>query len=500
MYYDGKLWIGQSDKSCFLLPKMANRHGLIAGATGTGKTVTLKIMAESFSEMGVPVFLADIKGDLASLATPGSENPKMIERIETIGIDNFTYKSFPVQFWDLFGEGGHRVRTTVSEMGALLLSRILGLNDTQTGVLNIVFRVADENGMMLLDFKDLRAMIQHVGENAKEYTLQYGNISSQSVGAILRSLLALEDQGAEHFFGEPELDFYDMMRVSPEGKGYINILHSVKLFQSPVLYSTFLLWMLSELFETLPETGDLEKPRMVFFFDEAHLVFDDAPKILMDKIEQVVRLIRSKGVGVYFVTQNPMDLPSEVLGQLGNRVQHALRGFTPVDIKKIKAAADTFRQNPELDTVEAITDLKTGEALVSFLDEDGRPGMVERALILPPQSKFGTIEDELRFKIMNESLLKGKYDREIDRESAYELIHEKLIRDEERRKEEEERIAAQKEALAAEKAAAAAKKKTTSRSYQRQTPVEKATNAVMSTIGREVGRTLIRGILGSLKR
>ena len=486
MYYDGKLWIGQSDKSCFLLPKMANRHGLIAGATGTGKTVTLKIMAESFSEMGVPVFLADIKGDLASLATPGSDNPKMKERIETIGIDNFTYKSFPVQFWDLFGEGGHRVRTTVSEMGALLLSRILGLNDTQTGVLNIVFRVADENGMMLLDFKDLRAMIQHVGENAKEYTLQYGNISSQSVGAILRSLLALEDQGAEHFFGEPELDFYDMMRVSPEGKGYINILHSVKLFQSPVLYSTFLLWMLSELFETLPETGDLEKPRMVFFFDEAHLVFDDAPKILMDKIEQVVRLIRSKGVGVYFVTQNPMDLPSEVLGQLGNRVQHALRGFTPVDIKKIKAAADTFRQNPELDTVEAITDLKTGEALVSFLDEEGRPGMVERALILPPQSKFGTIEDDLRFKIMNESLLKGKYDREIDRESAYELIQEKLIRDEER--------------IAAEKATAATKKKTTSRSYQRQTPIEKATNAVMSTIGREVGRTLIRGILGSLKR
>jgi len=306
------------------------------------------------------------------------------------------------------------------------------------------------------------------------------------VGAILRSLLALEDQGAEHFFGEPELDFYDMMRVSPEGKGYINILHSVKLFQSPVLYSTFLLWMLSELFETLPETGDLEKPRMVFFFDEAHLVFDDAPKILMDKIEQVVRLIRSKGVGVYFVTQNPMDLPSEVLGQLGNRVQHALRGFTPVDIKKIKAAADTFRQNPELDTVEAITDLKTGEALVSFLDEEGRPGMVERALILPPQSKFGTIEDDLRFKIMNESLLKGKYDREIDRESAYELIQEKLIRDEER--------------IAAEKATAATKKKTTSRSYQRQTPIEKATNAVMSTIGREVGRTLIRGILGSLKR
>lgn len=499
MYYDGKIWVGQSDKALYLLPKMTNRHGLIAGATGTGKTITMKILAESLSDMGVPVFLADIKGDVASLASPGQENPKMLERIENIGIPDFSYKGFPVQFWDLFGESGHRVRTTISSMGAILLSRILGLNDTQSGVLSIVFRIADEKGMLLLDFKDLRAMVQFVGENAKEYTLKYGNISTASIGAILRALLTLEDQGADHFFGEPELDFYDMMRVSSEGKGYINLLHSEKLYQNPALYSTFLLWMLSELFELLPEVGDLDKPKIVFFFDEAHLLFDNAPKVLLEKIEQVVRLIRSKGVGVYFITQNPMDLPGPVLGQLGNRVLHALRGYTPAELKKIKAAADTFRQNPDLNTMEAITELKVGQALVSFLDEEGRPGMVERATILPPQSQFGTIDDSLRNKIMNESLLKGKYDREIDRESAYEMISAKYEKDAIEEEARLQALEAEKAAKEAEKAKVAAQKATSKKST-RQSPMEKATNAMASTIGREVSRSLVRGILGSLKK
>lgn len=500
MYHDEKIWIGHSDKPLYMLPKMTNRHGLIAGATGTGKTITMKVMAEALSDMGVPVFLADVKGDVASLASPGAENPKLLERIEKIGIEDFNYKGFPVQFWDLFGQGGHRVRTTVSNMGAILLARILGLNDTQAGVLNIVFRVADEKGMLLLDFKDLRAMIQFVGENAKEYTLKYGNISSATIGAILRALLTLEDQGAEHFFGEPELDFYDMMRTSSDGKGYINIMHSEELYLTPVLYSTFLLWMLSELFELLPEVGDLEKPKIVFFFDEAHLLFDSAPKVLQEKIEQVVRLIRSKGVGVYFITQNPMDIPGPVLGQLGNRVLHALRGYTPAELKKIRAAADTFRQNPDLDTMEAITELKVGEALVSFLDEEGRPGIVERATILPPQSQFGTIENSLRSKIMNESLLKGKYDREIDRESAYEII---MAKQEREAAEEEARvlaIAEEKAAKEAEKAQLAAQRASSKKTSSRQTPMEKATNAMATTIGREVSRSLVRGILGSLKK
>lgn len=499
MYYDGKIWVGQSDKALYLLPKMTNRHGLIAGATGTGKTISMKILAESLSDMGVPVFLADIKGDVASLASPGQENPKMLERIENIGIPDFSYKGFPVQFWDLFGEKGHKVRTTISSMGAILLSRILGLNDTQAGVLSIVFRIADDKGMLLLDFKDLRAMVQFVGENAKEYTLKYGNISSATIGAILRALLTLEDQGADHFFGEPELDFYDMMRVSSEGKGYINLLHSEKLYQNPALYSTFLLWMLSELFELLPEVGDLDKPKIVFFFDEAHLLFDNAPKVLLEKIEQVVRLIRSKGVGVYFITQNPMDLPGPVLGQLGNRVLHALRGYTPAELKKIKAAADTFRQNPDLNTMEAITELKVGQALVSFLDEEGRPGMVERATILPPQSQFGTIDDSLRNKIMNESLLKGKYDREIDRESAYEMISAKYEKDAIEEEARLQALEAEKAAKEAEKAKVAAQKATSKKST-RQSPMEKATNAMASTIGREVSRSLVRGILGSLKK
>lgn len=503
MYSDYKVWIGKSGKRIYLEPKMANRHGLVAGATGTGKTITLKVLAESFSEMGVPVFLADIKGDLASLASPGVDNENMQERIKRFGIENFTYKSFPVQFWDVFGEEGLPVKTTISEMGPLLLSRILDLNDTQAGILNIVFRVADENGLLLLDLKDLRAMIQYVGDNAKEYTLKYGNITAQSIGAILRSLMTLEDQGGNYFFGEPELDFKDWMKCSEDGRGYINILHSAKLFLNPALYSTFLLWMLSELFENLPEEGDLEQPKMVFFFDEAHLLFEDAPKVLLNKIEQVVRLIRSKGVGVYFVTQSPKDIPDDILGQLGNRIQHALRAYTPADRKKVVTAAETFRENPAFDTVEAITQLSTGEALISCLDEKGSPSIVERAFILPPQSRFGTIDDELRKQIIQSSILYNKYSRVIDSESAYEILTEKSQQEleEQRQLEEEKRL--EKERLEEEKRREKEQKeldKLRNKKSSRLTPVDRVTNSAMSAIGREIGRSLIRGILGSLRR
>ena len=499
MFADNKVWIGKSDNRVYLEPKMANRHGLVAGATGTGKTITLKVLAESFSEMGVPVFLADIKGDLASLAVAGTDNENMQERINRFGIENFSYKSFPVQFWDLFGEGGLHVRTTISEMGPLLLSRILNLNDTQTGVMNIVFRVADERGLLLLDLKDLRAMVQYVGDNAKEFTLDYGNISSQSVGAILRSMIALEDQGGEYFFGEPELDFNDWMKVDSDKRGYINVLHSSKLFLNPSLYSTFLLWMLSELFENLPEEGDMEKPKMVFFFDEAHLLFEDAPKILLDKIEQVVRLIRSKGVGVYFVTQSPTDLPDDVLSQLGNRIQHALRAYTPAERKKVVAAAETFRQNEKFDTVEAITELATGEALISMLDEKGRPSIVERAFVLPPQSKFGTIDDPLRNQIIAGSKIYNKYSREVDRRSAFEIIREEQQQQEYLKSEKErivqEKIREQQEKEEIKKYKSSGRKKST-----RMTPTERAASSAMSAIGREIGRSIIRGILGSLKK
>lgn len=483
MLADNKLWIAKSDEPIYLLPKMANRHGLIAGATGTGKTTTLKVLAESFSDLGVPVFLADIKGDLAGLAMPGSDNPKMQERITRLGVEGFSYRAYPVRFWDLFGEGGHPVRTTVSEMGALLLSRLLGLNDTQTGVLHIVFRIADDRGLLLLDLKDLRAMLQYVGDHAKEFTLDYGNISTQSVGAVLRSLLALEDQGGDHFFGEPALDLFDWIQTAPGGQGVINILHSPKLFLTPALYSTFLLWMLSELFEALPEAGDLDKPKMVFFFDEAHLLFEDAPKILLDKVEQVVRLIRSKGIGVYFITQSPSDLPGDVLGQLGNRVQHALRAYTPADQKQVKAAAQTFRPNPAFKTEAAITELATGEALVSCLDAEGRPGIVERGWILPPQSMFGTIDDAARQKIIGSSLITGKYERQVDRASAYELLQMKV------RQEQLESFENETKKKAARPVSSGSK-----------TAFEKAANSAVTAIGREIGRSLIRGLLGSLKR
>ncbi|MDD2189329.1 MAG: DUF853 family protein [Eubacteriales bacterium] len=492
MFSSDKIWIGKGSVPVYLLPQMANRHGLIAGATGTGKTVTLKVLAESFSKLGVPVFLADIKGDLAGLAVQGEPNSKVEERVSQFAVGDFSYESFPVQFWDLFGQGGHPVRTTISEMGSLLLSRILNLNETQSGVLNIIFRIADDKGLLLLDLKDLKSMLRYVGENSKDYTLAYGNISKQTIGAIQRSLLSLYDQGGELFFGEPELDFFDWMKTSHDGRGVINILHSVQLYQSPSLYSTFLLWMLSELFESLPEAGDLGKPKMVFFFDEAHLLFADAPKSLLEKIEQVVRLIRSKGVGVYFITQNPIDLPKNVLSQLGNRIQHALRAYTPAEIKNVEAAAESFRPNPDFDTKTAITELATGEALISCLDEEGRPGIVERAFILPPQSRFGTIDDALRRQIITTSPMNGKYERERDRISAFEQLA-----DMERAEENAAMQAAEDKRRMAD---VESKKRSSNRGYSRQTPMEKATNAVFSTIGREVGRTLIRGILGSLKK
>src|SRR5881409_1470463 len=414
--------IAQSKEPIFLLPKMANRHGLIAGATGTGKTVTLQTLAENFSARGVPVFMADVKGDLAGLSQPGGNNPKILERAKELKIDDFKGEASPVVFWDVFGEQGHPVRATVSEMGPLLLARLLELNDTQEGVLNIVFKIADENGLLLLDLKDLRAMLQYVADNADQFKTQYGNISAASAGAIQRNLLALESQGADKFFGEPALNLEDLIQTQG-GKNVDDALATLRLNQkSPKVYATFLLWMLSELFENLPEIGDPEKPKLVFFFDEAHLLFTDIAPAVEQKIEQMVRLIRSKGVGVYFVSQNPLDIPEVVLGQMGNRVQHALRAFTPRDQKAVKAAAETFRQNPKLKVETVLTELAVGEALVSMLDENGSPQIVERAKIVPPRSQVGAITADQRKQIISSSILAGHYEKAIDRESAYEKL------------------------------------------------------------------------------
>lgn len=405
-----------------LLPAMSNRHGLITGATGTGKTVTLQKIAESFSAIGVPVFMADVKGDLSGIAKAGESSEKLQARLEKIGVTDWQPQDNPVVLWDIFGEKGHPVRATVSDLGPLLLARLLNLNEIQSGVLQIIFRIADDQGMLLLDFKDLRAMVQYIGDNAKAFTTEYGNISTASVGAIQRGLLALEQQGAEYFFGEPMLDIKDWMRTDDQGRGIINILSAEKLYQMPKLYATSLLWMLSELYEQLPEVGDVEKPKLVFFFDEAHLLFDDIPDVLLEKIQQVIRLIRSKGVGVWFVTQNPSDVPDTVLGQLGNRVQHALRAFTPKDQKAVKAAATTMRANPAFNTEEAIQSLGTGEALISFLDEKGSPSVVERAMVIAPGSRMGPLNSDERNSLINHSALYGKYDDVVDRESAYELL------------------------------------------------------------------------------
>src|SRR5207248_861562 len=414
--------VAESKEQIFLLPKMANRHGLIAGATGTGKTVTLQTLAENFSAHGVPVFMADVKGDLAGLSQPGGNNPKVVVRAKELGISDFKGEAFPVMFWDVFGENGRPVRATVSEKGPLLLGRLRNLNDTQEGVLNMVFRIADDNGLLLLDLKDVRAMLQYVADNADQFKTQYGNISAASAGAIQRNLLALESQGADKFFGEPALNLDDLIQTQ-NGKGVVNILAAEKLMQqSPKVYATFLLWLLSELFENLPEIGDPEKPKLVFFFDEAHLLFADIEKAVEEKIEQMVRLIRSKGVGVYFVSQNPLDIPDVVLGQLGNRVQHALRALTRRDQKAVKAAAETFRQNPKLKVETALTELAVGEALVSMLDENGSPQIVERAKIVPPRSQVGAITADQRKQIISSSVLAGHYEKAVDRESAYEKL------------------------------------------------------------------------------
>ena len=455
MYTDNKIWMAQSDKRLYLLPNMANRHGLIAGATGTGKTITMKVMAESFSDMGVPVFLADIKGDLTGMCAPGKDSADMQARIERFGMEGFAFKSYPTRFWDIFGEVGHPVRVPVSSMGPTLLARLLGLTEIQTGVLNIVFRVADDNGLLLLDLKDLRAMLQFVGENRAEFTVEYGNVSAASIGAIQRALLAFEDEGGEQFFGEPELNIIDWMHTDNTGRGFINILSSQKLIQSPTVYATFLLWMLTELFENLPEVGDLDKPKMIFFFDEAHLLFTDMPKALVQKIVQVVKLIRSKGVGVYFISQSPSDIPNDVLAQLSNRVQHALRAYTPAEQKSVRAAAKAFRVNPAFNTEEAIMELAVGEALVSFLDEDGIPSMVERANILPPQSRMGAADPDVVKKLILTDEFDAKYREAIDRESAYEIINKA---NEELARQREEAEAAAAEEAARKKAEAEAEK------------------------------------------
>ncbi len=418
--------IAKGSEELYLLTGMSNRHGLVAGATGTGKTVTLQVMAEALSNNGVPVFAADVKGDLSGISQPGKSSPKFDERVKKLGLGDWTFTGAPVVFWDVFGKEGHPVRATVSEMGPLLMSRILNLNDTQTGVLTLVFKIADDSGLLLLDMKDLQAMLQQVAGRAKEFQTQYGNISAASIGAIQRGLVALGEQGGDQFFGEPALNIEDLLQTDASGKGVVNILAADKLLQSPQLYATFLLWLMSELFEKLPEVGDPEKPKLVFFFDEAHLLFNDLPPVLQSKIEQVVRLIRSKGVGVFFVTQNPIDVPDTVLGQLGNRVQHALRAFSPKDQKAVKAAAQTFRANPKLDVESTITEMGVGEALVSFLDEKGIPGMVERAMVCPPHSQIGPITPEQRAAIIKGSVVAGVYETVVDRESAYEKLKSKV--------------------------------------------------------------------------
>ena len=451
MYQDSKIWIAQSERNLYLLPQMANRHGLIAGATGTGKTITMKVLAESFSDMGVPVFLADVKGDLSGMCQAGTQSEDMDARISRFGIEDFSFKAYPTRFWDILGEQGHPVRVTISGMGPVLLAKLLGLTDVQQGVLNIVFKVADEHGLLLLDLKDLRAMLQYVGDNREEFTTAYGNVSAASIGAIQRALLAFEDEGGERFFGEPELDIRDWMRTDLDGRGFINILSSMKLIASPTVYSTFLLWMLTELYEKLPEVGDLEKPRMVFFFDEAHLLFTDMPKALLQKIIQVVKLIRSKGVGIYFISQSPSDIPDEVLAQLSNRIQHALRAYTPAEQKAVRAAATAFRENPAFDTKEVLMELGVGEALVSCLDEQGIPSIVERAFILPPQSRMGQGDEEVvQSKIVTDEI-ELKYRECVDRESAYEIIQKAYAELEELRIRQAEEVQQQQKAEEEEK-------------------------------------------------
>ncbi|MFU8822144.1 MAG: helicase HerA-like domain-containing protein [Gammaproteobacteria bacterium] len=496
-----QILVGGGDAGHVVLePRYANRHGLIAGATGTGKTVSLQILAEAFSARGVPVFLADVKGDLAGLSQAGAPHPKIDERVATIGMPPPVLAPSPVVFWDVFGRGGHHLRTTVSEMGPMLLARLLELNDTQEGVLQVVFRYADEEGLLLLDMPDLRALLNHAAEREQEISARYGRITRASIGAIQRRLLALESQGGDSFFGEPALQLADMMRTDLSGRGIINVLDARVLFHSPRVYATCLLWLLAELFEQLPEIGDPPAPKLVFFFDEAHLLFDNAPPALVAKVEQVVRLIRSKGVGVWFVTQSPLDLPDAVLGQLGNRVQHALRAFTPRDQKAVRAAATTFRQNPALDTATAITELGVGEALVSMLEDKGVPGVVQRCLVRPPCSRIGPITDEERTLVRSRSPVGGLYDQAVNRESAYEILS---VRAEQAASEAAAEAAArqaEKDAEAAARASRASRPRASSRQGYVEAATKSAVRSMSSQLGRSLGQSLLRGLLGSLSK
>ncbi len=464
----------------------ANRHGLIAGATGTGKTITLKVLAEQFSKAGVPVFMSDVKGDISSIAEAGSINDKIQERIDMMKIDDYENNAFPVTLFDVFQKTGVPVRTTITEMGPLLIGKLLDLNNTQLGVLDIVFKVADESGLLLIDMKDFKALLKEINENRAEYAEKYGNISSASIGAIQRALLRLESEGAETFFGEPALQLEDFIKFDESGRGMINVLDASVLYQKPKLYATFLLWLLSELFESLPEVGDPEKPKIVFFFDEAHLLFNDSSKELIEKVEQVVRLIRSKGVGIYFVTQNPIDIPESVLGQLGNRVQHALRSYTPKDQKAIKSAAQTFRQNESFDTAQVIGELKTGEALISFLNDEGQPNVVERAFIRPPESKIGVIDESVKKDLIENASLNETYKETFDRESAYEMLQNKI----EKQPEEEQKT----------KKSQSTKKETTSKKKEKPSQFQKETSKFLSTVGRQIGREIVRNIFGTKRR
>lgn len=523
MYIEDRIWVGQGTRPCNLLLKQANRHGIIAGASGTGKTVTLKVLAEGFSQAGVPVFLADVKGDVTGMAQGGDDTPDMQKRIRDFGIEDFEYQGCPVRIWDMLGGTGIPVRISISDMGPVMLSRMLGLTNVQEGVLNIVFRVADDQGLLMIDLKDLRSMLNYVADHAKEYETTYGKVSSQSVGAILRSLISVEDEGGDMFFGEPALDLEDFMQIDDSGHGYVNILNASKLIQSPQIYAMFLLWMLSELFETLPEVGDMDKPKLVFFFDEAHLLFNDMPKPLVDKVIQVVKLIRSKGVGVYFITQSPSDIPDEILAQLSNRIQHGLRAYTPQEQKALKAAARSFRVNDTFDSEAALQELQTGEALISLLNEDGQPAIVERAKVLPPECRMGAADaDAISQVIVGSAELLDKYGNSIDRESAYEVLSEKQNAENEQLALEEERKAlqrereeleaqkakqsaaeekeAEKEAARAQKEAERAAEKAEREAQKQRDQMTKTINSVIGQIGRETGRQLIRGLFGALKR
>ena len=497
---EGKVLIAKSGVEIFLNPRMANRHGLIAGATGTGKTVSLQVMAEAFSSIGVPVFVSDIKGDFSGISKTGVDNQRITDRISQLQIEGYTHRNFPVTFWDLYGEQGHPLRTTISEMGPLLLSRLMNLNDIQSSVLTLVFRIADDNNLLLLDLKDLQKMCEYVGSNREQFITAYGNISAASIGAIQRELIGLEEQGADRFFREPAIDIFDFMQTDSNGFGMINILAADKLMMAPRTYSTLLLYLLSELFERLPEVGDMDKPKLVFFFDEAHLLFNDAPKVLTEKVEQVVRLIRSKGVGIYFCTQNPIDVPDTILGQLGNKIQHALRAFTPRDQKAVKTAAETFRPNPALNVEEVITQLGVGEALVSFLDEKGIPSMVEKAKILPPQAQIGPITPEERTALIRRSVIAGVYEKDVDRESAFEILQARISNQQKQVQDETDRKLREKEETERAKVEAREEK---ARAKNNDTGLfgdltKVVGRTVTQQVGGQLGRALVRGLLGGL--